>query len=151
MVSRTTSGSRAGDASGPATTATRRMQYMSHADLMTEQQRYYHDLLSSDDPGRLSEEPRRLHSSGVQQRRTLEDCVAGHSHVYLGSVKVKEELGTSGLSSVCGPSCACVAIAGRRGDQLAPAFTSLLCYPSLNVRSISTAYQPHFWSSHQSW
>ncbi len=90
----TSFGLRAGDGPGPATAVVNRKQSLSRADRITEQQRYYHELLSSDDPGRLSEEPRRLHSTGVQQRRMLEDCVAGHSHVYLGSVKVKEELGT---------------------------------------------------------
>ena len=90
---------------------------MSHVDLITEQQRYYHDLLSSDDPGRLSEEPRRLHSAGVQQRRMLEDCVAGHSHVYLGSVKVKEELGTSGVASLRRPSRESVSMVGGRAPS----------------------------------
>lgn len=92
MVSRTLSNSRALDASGLAVTMPHRTYSMSSVDLMTEQQRYYHDLLSSE-AGRLSEEPRRLHSAGVQQRRALEDCVAGHSDVYLKSVDVKKELG----------------------------------------------------------
>ena len=77
-------------------------------DLAAEQQRYYHDLLSSHTDAAtpsssqsvLASEPRALHTALVEQRAALERVIAGHSEVYVKGVEVKEALRSMLVSSV---------------------------------------------------